>query len=282
MNIRDHQFPRLRSGAPASAVLGGCAIAILAIAFAVPASASLVVGDTLPGESQSNFDNTSYTTTGTISAGAAANSILLVGYGGEFQGSGRDDLTGVSYGGQPLTQAVVSPDEFTRSHVWYLANPASFAPSSSLELTFTNGSTSDDWFVTAAVVSGVDLSDPFIATANNYENGSASGAVLSYNLGASSVDTLLFEASYTNSGTSTADFADTYLHNSSGSPQFAGYTDVTDSGTLDRQYLANLNNNASAAGVALRAIPEPSAGVLLLTIGILLACGSRRTRRGVA
>lgn len=284
MNIRDHQFPRLRSGAFASAVLGGCAIAILAIAFAVPASASLVVGDTLPGESQSNFDNTSYTTTGTISAGAAANSILLVGYGGEFQGSGtgRDDLTGVSYGGQPLTQAVVSPDEFTRSHVWYLANPASFAASSSLELTFTNGSTSDDWFVTAAVVSGVDLSDPFIATANNYENDSASDAELSYNLGASSIDTLLFEASYTNSGGSTANFADTYLQGSSGAIDFAGYTDVTGSGTLDRQYLANLNNNASAAGVALRAIPEPSAGVLLLTIGILLACGSRRTRRGVA
>jgi len=206
--------------------------------------------------------------------------MLLVGFGGEFFDSGRNnDLTGVSYGGQALIQAVISPDEFTRSQIWYLADPAAFAASDNITLTLTNGSTSDDWFVTAAVFSGVDLSDPFIDTADDYENSAPSGAILSYNLGASSVDTTLFEASYTNSGTSTSNFEDTYLFNSSGSSDFAGYSDVTGSGTLDRQYLAALNNNGSAAGVALRAIPEPSTGLLLLSACGLLAVTARRRRR---
>jgi hypothetical protein len=254
--------------------------AILALLTAVSSlqAQMIIAGDTLPGESQNNFDGTSYTTSGTISAGTASNSILLVGYGGEFQGTatGRDNLTGVSYGGQPLTQAVISPDEFTRSQVWYLEDPASYAASDTLELTFTNNTTSDDWFVTAAVFSGVDLNNPFIDTADNYTNGTAADAVLSYNLGASSVDTVLFEASYTNSGTSTSNFEDSYLFNASGDPDFAGYSDVTGSGTLDRQYLASLGNNASAAGVALTHIPEPSAGTLIMLTGGLLVLLRRR------
>ncbi len=272
---------------PTALLLSACAFFGLAV---TPLSAAVITaGDTLNGEFFEDWTDEpeTLTTSGSISAGSAANSILLVAVGSTLdQEADPSTPLSVSYGGQDLTRAVTSgEDNFRISSIWYLTNPASHAASSQISITTGSASNTgnNEMFASAAVFSGVDLNDPFLATAEDFDNSDKDGVELSYDLGASPVDTVYFESIFYNSGFADGSLIDNKLYTageqgSTGNfSMLQGYTFANGvSGTVLRDFGETSGNNQSGAGVALAAIPEPSAWMLLLVGGSAFLLRRRR------
>ncbi len=236
------------------------------------AGAQIIVGNTLSGQYFATPVAGSSTTSSSLNVGSASDTILMVAISTQ-EGNGNTGVSGVKFGTTALIQGPAVTQGFNRwsAEIWYLTNPtgteALTVDHSAMEVNGDGG-----FVISAAAFSGVDLTDPFLATATATD---AEPITLTYDLGASPVDTVFFESFSANngSGMTLIPTGATALSNNlgSGNPlDWQGYDPESGlSGIVNRTFDGGANNQA-IAGVALAAavIPEPSSALLLVGAGL--------------
>ncbi len=132
---------------------------------------------------------------------AGVNSCLVVMCQGEYQISDPEFVSGVTFAGEPLTQAVASFDPGGDSYadIWYLNGPT--ATSGDIVVSYTGSTDAGRTEVGAVILHGVDPTNPLVEALNN--GGGSSSSYVSVNINAVA-DGILIDSFEQNGNESTA------------------------------------------------------------------------------
>ncbi len=253
---------------------------------AASASAAVIQFDTSLDNSGSplttNGTDTSYDL-GSLTVANNTNRMLVIAIGvGGDSGGDSTDISGITFGTQDFTRQVSASQGGGRwaNEIWTLASPDA---GSSQDITLNLGTANDGQTLSFGAMSfyDVDLSDPFLDTVE--QNTDADPVDLVYDFGADTVSPTYVEVASSNDagGWGTVPTGlNTLVNEDNGELTVAiGYQSVTDeTGSVTRSYEDGGPNNYSGSGIALKAVPEPSAGLLIVASLGIIALLRRRAR----